>query len=229
MGTSPREGSGNPLPYSCLENPQDRGAWRATVHRVAKSDTTERLTLTHAHSCISQRPWQQAGKSVRPRAGPQPRAESRSRTPGRPGVSSRSSPPGALLTAQRRAAPRPPWLLLPTATPAFLSLVSCSSFLTPALAASSLFGLFLKGPQASQRTPPQALASRQAEFKVTFLRESQVAERHRLPAPRLRGPSMTQNRTSQALPPARTGKATLRNSRGAGDSAAGRECRHTWS
>ena len=33
------EGHGNPLQYSCLENPMDRGAWRATVHRVAKSQT----------------------------------------------------------------------------------------------------------------------------------------------------------------------------------------------
>ena len=31
------EGNGNPLQYSCLENSMDRGAWRATVHRVAKS------------------------------------------------------------------------------------------------------------------------------------------------------------------------------------------------
>ena len=34
---SPGEGNGNSLQYSCLENPMDRGAWRATVHRVAKS------------------------------------------------------------------------------------------------------------------------------------------------------------------------------------------------
>ena len=34
---SPGEGNGNPLEYSCLENPTDRGAWWATVHRVAKS------------------------------------------------------------------------------------------------------------------------------------------------------------------------------------------------
>ena len=33
------EGKGNPLQYSCLENPMDRGAWWATVHRVAKSQT----------------------------------------------------------------------------------------------------------------------------------------------------------------------------------------------
>ena len=38
---SPREGNGNPLQYSSLENPMDRGAWRATVHRVTESDTTE--------------------------------------------------------------------------------------------------------------------------------------------------------------------------------------------
>ena len=34
---SPGEGNGNPLQYSCLENSKDRGAWRATVHGVAKS------------------------------------------------------------------------------------------------------------------------------------------------------------------------------------------------
>ena len=38
-GRSPGEGNGNPLQYSCLENPMDRGAWRATVHGVAKSQT----------------------------------------------------------------------------------------------------------------------------------------------------------------------------------------------
>ena len=37
LGTSPGEGNGNPLQYSCLENPMDGGAWWATVHRVAKS------------------------------------------------------------------------------------------------------------------------------------------------------------------------------------------------
>ena len=38
-GRSPGEGNGNPLQYPCLENPMDRGAWRATVHGVAKSRT----------------------------------------------------------------------------------------------------------------------------------------------------------------------------------------------
>ena len=36
-GRSPGEGHGNPLQYSCLENPMDRGAWRVTVYRVSKS------------------------------------------------------------------------------------------------------------------------------------------------------------------------------------------------
>ena len=38
-GKSPGEGNGNPLQYSCLENPMDGGAWWATVHQVAKSRT----------------------------------------------------------------------------------------------------------------------------------------------------------------------------------------------
>ena len=38
-GKTPREGNGNSLQYSCLENPTDRGAWQATVHGVAKSQT----------------------------------------------------------------------------------------------------------------------------------------------------------------------------------------------
>ena len=37
LGRSPGEGRGNPLQYSCLENPMENGAWQATVHRVAKS------------------------------------------------------------------------------------------------------------------------------------------------------------------------------------------------
>ena len=45
-GRSPGEGNGNPLQYSCLENPKDRGAWQATVHGVAESDATE-LQLMH--------------------------------------------------------------------------------------------------------------------------------------------------------------------------------------
>ena len=39
LGRSPGEGNGNPLQYSCWENPMDRGAWQVTVHRVSKSLT----------------------------------------------------------------------------------------------------------------------------------------------------------------------------------------------
>ena len=43
----PGEGHGNPLQYSCLENPVDRGAWLATVHGVTKSWTRlKRLSLS---------------------------------------------------------------------------------------------------------------------------------------------------------------------------------------
>ena len=40
----PGEGNGYPLHYSCLENPKDRGAWRAIVHGVSESETTKRLS-----------------------------------------------------------------------------------------------------------------------------------------------------------------------------------------
>ena len=39
LGRSPKEENGNPLQYSCLKNPVDRGAWQTTVHGVAKSET----------------------------------------------------------------------------------------------------------------------------------------------------------------------------------------------
>ena len=50
-GTSPGEGNGNPLQYSCLKNSMDRGAWRATDHGVTESDTTEQLS-THTNSLL---------------------------------------------------------------------------------------------------------------------------------------------------------------------------------
>ena len=51
LGRYPGGGHDDPLQYSCLENPKDRGAWRATVHGVAKElDMTEETShaLTHA-------------------------------------------------------------------------------------------------------------------------------------------------------------------------------------
>ena len=50
-GRSPGGGHGIPLQYSCLENPMDRGAWQATVHRVAKSQTW--LKWLSMHACIT--------------------------------------------------------------------------------------------------------------------------------------------------------------------------------
>ena len=49
LGRSPGGGLGNPLQYSCLENPMDRGARWATVHRAAKSQIPlKRLSMQHA-------------------------------------------------------------------------------------------------------------------------------------------------------------------------------------
>ena len=49
LGRSPRGWHGNPLHYSCLENPMERRAWRATVHGVAKSQTwLKQLSTQHA-------------------------------------------------------------------------------------------------------------------------------------------------------------------------------------
>ena len=51
-GRSLGEGNGNPLQYSCLENPTERGAWQATVHGVAKqSDTAQQLNNNNNHIC----------------------------------------------------------------------------------------------------------------------------------------------------------------------------------
>ena len=50
VGKIPLVGSGNPLQSSCLEDPMDRGAWRATVHRVAKSWTWWAAQHAHMHA-----------------------------------------------------------------------------------------------------------------------------------------------------------------------------------
>ena len=53
-GRSPVGGYGNPLQYSCLENPMHREPWRATVHELQELDTTERLN--HHHTCLLRKP-----------------------------------------------------------------------------------------------------------------------------------------------------------------------------
>ena len=50
---SPGGGHGNRLQYSCLENPIDRGAWWATVHRIIELDTSEESACTHADKYIT--------------------------------------------------------------------------------------------------------------------------------------------------------------------------------
>ena len=50
-GRAPGGGTSNPLQCACLENPMDRGAWRATVHRVVKSQTRLKR-LSKQHTCI---------------------------------------------------------------------------------------------------------------------------------------------------------------------------------
>ena len=61
LGRSPGEGNGNPLQYSCLENPIDRGAWWPTVHGVAKSRTRlsdftfKIMELVKAHSASTKK------------------------------------------------------------------------------------------------------------------------------------------------------------------------------
>ena len=52
-GRSTGEGNGNPLRYSCLENPMDRGAWEAAVHGVTKSWT--QLSDFHLHHGVVQK------------------------------------------------------------------------------------------------------------------------------------------------------------------------------
>ena len=57
-GRSPGEGNGNPLQYSCLENPVDRGAWQATVHGVTMSQT---YIISHYRELKSHMPlWPKA-------------------------------------------------------------------------------------------------------------------------------------------------------------------------
>ena len=53
-GKSPGEGTGNPLQYPCLENPMDRGAWRATVHGCRKESGMIEHTHTGGNRALTQ-------------------------------------------------------------------------------------------------------------------------------------------------------------------------------
>ena len=54
LGRSPGEGHGNPLQYSCLENPMDRGSWCATIHGVSKSQIWLKcLSTSHIQSSFN--------------------------------------------------------------------------------------------------------------------------------------------------------------------------------
>ena len=66
LGRSPVEGLGNPLQYSCLENPMDRGAWWATVHGVTKSWTRLKQLSMHALPAMQETQVQSLGREDSP-------------------------------------------------------------------------------------------------------------------------------------------------------------------
>ena len=53
LGRSPGKENGSPLQDSCLENPMDRGAWRAAVHGVREADTTEATAQHGTRQCTA--------------------------------------------------------------------------------------------------------------------------------------------------------------------------------
>ena len=57
LGRSPGVGNGTPLQYSYLENSMDRGAWQATVHGIAESDTTEATNTSFRMPILCGLPW----------------------------------------------------------------------------------------------------------------------------------------------------------------------------
>ena len=59
---------GNPLQYTCLEKPMDRGAWRGTVHGVAKSQTRLKGLSTHAppNKMVRESLWREVACELRP-------------------------------------------------------------------------------------------------------------------------------------------------------------------
>ena len=63
-GRSPGGGHGNPLQYSCLENPMDRGAWQAIVHGVAKSPTGWSIQV-HSSNLVAEEDYQTRKRKAR--------------------------------------------------------------------------------------------------------------------------------------------------------------------
>ena len=74
LGRPPGGGHGNPLQYSCLENPMDRGAWWATIHRVTKSWTTMKETEC-AHTAKVIGPYQRYAEGKRRNLGKVPKTD----------------------------------------------------------------------------------------------------------------------------------------------------------
>ena len=76
LGRFPGVGNGNPLQYSCLENPMDRGVWQTTVHRVTKSRTGLTHTRYDGHHAdvkvVTQQAARKAFLSLWPQGTPQP-------------------------------------------------------------------------------------------------------------------------------------------------------------
>ena len=74
LGRSPGEGNGDPLQYSCLKNPMDRGAWQAIVHEVTgvghnlltKPPPTTTITLVSRNTTEKRNPWSNLPPNTRP-------------------------------------------------------------------------------------------------------------------------------------------------------------------
>ena len=93
-GRSPGGGHGNPLQYSGLENPMDRRAWRATVHRVAKSQTQQKRLNACACMLLSEvvSSWSPGGIQAKPGHSPSGLLQGRNIFPGK-GAVGPSNPP----------------------------------------------------------------------------------------------------------------------------------------
>ena len=120
LGRSPGGGNCYSLQYSCPENPMGRGVWRATVHGIAESDTTEGLTLTNP---ILLRSWKKSFSLHEPHL--QPSFPLYPGAPSSPAHTSRASGTGHMprshssraRAAQGRPSSRPPSSEAPESPP----------------------------------------------------------------------------------------------------------------